>query len=45
MNNDREIGDYLKVVFIPDFNVTIAQKIMPACDVFENLIAPGEMIE
>ena len=45
INNDTELGDALKVIFIPDFNVTTAQKIIPAADVFENLTTPGAMQE
>lgn len=41
VNTDEEIQNSLKVIFLPNFNVTVAEKILPACDLFQNLKTPG----
>jgi starch phosphorylase len=37
VNNDPETNDYLKVVFVENYNVSYAEMIMPACDVSEQI--------
>jgi len=37
VNNDPETNEYLKVVFVENYNVSYAEIIMPACDVSEQI--------
>lgn len=37
VNNDPETSEYLKVIFVENYNVSYAEIIMPACDVSEQI--------
>merc|ERR1719463_959486 len=41
VNNDPEVNQYLKILFVPNYSVTVAQWVVPASDLSQHISTAG----
>jgi len=41
VNNDKDVNQYFKIIFVPDYRVSLAQHIIPAADISQHISTAG----